>query len=300
MHNQSNCRRAAAQGLAALWLAFSAAVFAQAPAGAPGAGFADPAGLPRRPPPPDVEPIWARPQIDTLATVRKRGVLRVGVVTVEPMVMRNRQGEFVGFSVDIARRLAKDMGVAVEFIPSSWTHVIPDLLDRHVDLVASGLWATASRALVVNFTQPTAVEGIHLVADKARLGALKTREDFNRPDVTLAVYAGTAQESLAKRLFPRATLLTLRGDEELASVLPGRAHAALVPTLAPRLLVQADPARLFLPLDQPLASSMSAIAVRKGDPDFLRFLDTWLAIQREEGWLEDRAIHWSTSTEWLK
>ena len=86
----------------------------------------------------------------------------------------------------------------------------------------------------------------------------------------------------------------------LASVLPGRAHAALVPTLAPRLLVQADPARLFLPLEQPLASSMSAIAVRKGDPDFLRFLDTWLAIQREEGWLEDRAIHWSTSTEWLK
>jgi polar amino acid transport system substrate-binding protein len=64
--------------------------------------------------------------------------------------------------------------------------------------------------------------------------------------------------------------------------------------------VQAAPARLFLPLAQPLASARAAIAVRKGDPDFLNFLDTWLAIQRDEGWLDDHALHWSTTTEWLE
>jgi hypothetical protein len=37
----------------------------------------------------DIEPVWAKPAIDTIATVRARGVLKVGVVTNEPFVMRD-------------------------------------------------------------------------------------------------------------------------------------------------------------------------------------------------------------------
>jgi len=44
----------------------------------------------------------------------------------------------------------------------------------------------------------------------------------------------------------------------------------------------------------------AALGVRKGDPDFVIFLNTWLSLQRDEGWLSERASHWSTSTEWLK
>lgn len=275
------------------------AAHAQPRSANPGGGFVDPAGPPRRPPPADVEPIWHAPSLDTLAMVRKRGVLRVGVVGVEPMVMRNRAGEFVGFSVDLARRLADDLGVAVEFVPSSWANVIPDLLERRVDLIASGLWVTPARALVVNFTTPTVVEGVYLVADRSQAAGRRTKEDFNRPGVTIAVHAGTVQETAAQRLFPRASLLRLT-DEDLGAVLPGRAQAALVPSLSPEVLLRGAPDRLVLALDQPVARSPAAIAVRKGDPDFLTFLDTWLALQRADGWLAERAAHWSTSTEWLQ
>lgn len=265
----------------------------------PGGGFVDPSGPPRRPPAADIEPIWHAPSVDTLAMVRKRGVLRVGVVSVEPMVVRNRAGEFVGFSVDLARRLADDLGVAVEFVPSSWTNVIPDLLERRADLIVSGLWVTPARALVVNFTTPTVVEGIYLVADRATAQGRRTKDDYNRPEVTIAVHAGTVQETAAQRLFPRATLLRLT-DEDLGAVLPARAHAALVPSLAPDVLLRGAPDRLVLALDRPVARTPAAIAVRKGDPDFLSFLNTWLSLQREEGWLDERASHWTTSTDWLR
>ena len=258
----------------------------------PGAGFVDPAGLPPRTAPNDVEPVWRGPSPDTLATVRRRGVLRVGVVTVEPMVMRDAKGELVGYSIDLARKLAQDIGVEVEFVPTSWTFVIPDLLSRQFDLVATGMWMTVPRALVVNFTEPTATEGIHLVANRAKAGAMKSRADFDQPGVTLSVFGGTAQEQLARRLFPRATLLRVN-DDEVAPVALGVAHAALVPTLAPQSLLRGMPERLFLPLEQPLASTPAALAVRKGDPDFLSFLNTWLVLQREEGWLAERALHWA-------
>lgn len=290
----ARCQAAVLLGLAAL---FAGPVAAQAPA--PGAGFADPQALQPRPPTPDIEPVYRPPSIDTLATVRRRGLLRVGVVSDAPMVMRDTRGELVGYSIDLARRLAEDMGVAVEFVPSTWQSVIPDLLDRHSDIVLSGLWITAPRALVVNFSTPTAVQGVYLVADRGKAGAFKTAADFNRPEVVLAVYAGTPQERLAQRLFPQAKLLRVDLDH-LEPVLQGKAHAALVPTLAPQAVVRLAPQRLFLPLAQPLASTAAAIAVRKGDPDFLSFLDTWLTLQRDAGWLDERAAHWSVSAEWLQ
>lgn len=58
-------------------------------------------------------PILRPPAVDTLATIRQRGVLRVGVVQVAPMVMLDRSNTHVGYSVDLARRLAADLGARI-------------------------------------------------------------------------------------------------------------------------------------------------------------------------------------------
>lgn len=271
---------------------------AQQEAVPPSGGYDDPEGIPRRAPTADVEPVYRGPAIDTLATLRKRGVLRVGVAASEPMVMRDQKGALVGFSVDLGRQLAEDLGVRLEIVETSWSQIIPDLLDRHFDIIVSGLWVTPERALVVNYTDATATLGVHLVAGRPLADGLRTIEDFNRPDVRIAVYAGTVQERVARRIFPRATLVTVTGDDnEMPPVLAGTAHAALVPTFAPQVLVRSAPDKLFLPLDAPVQTTTTAMAVRKGDADFLNYLDSWLTIQRDDGWLDDRIAHWSAATD---
>jgi len=275
-------------------LAFSWPAAAQ-PAANPGSGFADLQGIPRRVPLRDAYVVYRAPGVDTLATVRKRGVLRVGVAASDPAVMRDAQGRLMGLSIDIAKRLADDMGVEVEFVESSWSQVIPDLLDRQFDLIVSGMWITPTRALVVNFSQPTATEGVYLVASKS-LAAGKTKAaDYNRPEVKLVAYAGTLQEQLARRDFPLATLLRVKGDENhLAPVLQGQAHAALMPAFAPRALAGAVPDKLFLPLGEvPVAAAQTAVAMRKGDPDMLSYLNTVIEFHRSSGWLAERVRHWT-------
>ena len=268
---------------------------------AAGAGFADPQGIPKRAPAPDAEVVYRGPAVDMLATIRKRGVLRVGVAATVPMVMHDGKGQLVGYSVDLARRLAEDLGVQLELVETSWTQVIPDLLSRQFDMIASGLWVSAPRALVLNFSQPTAVEGVYLVAAKKGAAGLKSREDFNQPGVKIAVYVDSPQERVAARLFPRATLLKVAGNaDHLAPLLDGRAQAALVPTIAPRALLRGAPDQLSLPLDEPVSLSRAAFALRKGDPDFLSYLNTWLALQQDEGWLDERAVYWSATTDWLR
>ena len=287
--------RAGLQWLSAAALSLTALAAGAQPAAAPGAGFADPQGAPRLEVAAEASPARPAAAVDTLATVRNRGTLRVGVAVNEPMVMHDRQGALVGYSIDLARRLADDLGVQVEFVETSWSQIVPELLARRFDVISSGLWVTLPRALVVNFTDVAASQGIHLVSGRSA-ATRRSVADFDRPGTRIVVYAGTQQEQVATRLFPRATLVKVSGDSDhLLPVLAGQAHAALVPTVAPQLLLRAAPGKLFLPLAQPLSQSITAMAIRKGDADFLSYLNTWLAVHRAEGWLEERAHHWSAA-----
>jgi polar amino acid transport system substrate-binding protein len=67
--------------------------------------------------------------------------------------------------------------------------------------------------------------------------------------------------------------------------------------MSPQTLLQAAPGQLYLPRSTPLASRPAAMAVRKGDPDFLHFLDTWLTLQRGSGWLDERVLFWLNSAQ---
>ncbi len=272
----------------------AAPAFAQ-PASAPGSGFADPQGASRPPAVRDIDAVYRQPSIDTLATVRLRGTLRVGIAANDPAVMHDAKDQPVGLSIDIARKLGEDMGVQVEFVETSWSHIVPDLLNRHFDLIVSGMWVTPARALVMNFTHPTASEGVYLFANQKLAAGKKSTAEFNQPGVKLVVYGGTMQELLAKRDFPNATLVVVTGDENhLTPVIEGTAHAALVPTFAPGAVLTAAPDSLFLPLGEtPVASTSTAIAMRKGDPDMLNYLNTVLEFHRQSGWLAERVRHWS-------
>lgn len=296
-----NAVRGAAAAIALAGTALATQAQTQATPPAPAAGTAAPEAAARRAAPRDIEPVTRGGTVDTLATIRKRGVLRVGVAVSEPTVMHDAGGKLVGFSIDAARRLADDLGVGVEFIETSWSGIIPDLLNHESDLIMSGLWVTVPRALVINYTTPTAVEGIHVIASRAAAARLKTPADLDRPGTKIVVHAGTLQERLAARRFPKATLLQVNGDaDHLAPVLAGEADAALVPTFAPEVIVRAAPDRLALPFAKPLSSASAAIGVRKGDFDFVNFLESWLAVQRDEGWLEERTAYWADPTNWLK
>lgn len=266
-----------------------------------GGGYADPEGIPERVTFRDIEPVYRGPEVDSLATIRKRGFLRVGVAPSDPMVMHDDKGQLIGFSIDLGRQLAENLGVGVQFVETSWSSIIPDLLDRQFDIILSGLWVTPERALVINYTDASAVEGVYLIASKPLAGTLKTREAYNRPEVRLAVYEGTNQERVARRIFPRATLVKVVGDDlQMDPVLDGRAHAALVSTFAPQAIAQAAPDKLFVPFADALQSTSAAAGVRKGDPDFLNYLNSLLVVYRENGWLAERSAYWATPQNWLK
>ena len=59
-----------------------------------------------------------------LDTIKERGVMKVGLGIFVPWAMKDKQGELVGFEIDVAKSIAEELGVEIEFIPTAWDGII--------------------------------------------------------------------------------------------------------------------------------------------------------------------------------
>jgi len=238
-------------------------------------------------------------QESTLEQVLKRGVLRVGMDTFVPWAMRDKTGELIGFEIDVATRLAADMGVKVEFVPTKWSGIIPALLTGKFDVIIGGMGIVPSRNLKVNFTQPYDYSGMSLVASKKLAGNFKTLDDFNQPDVVLAVKLGSTSVMAAKKFMPKATLRQFDGEAQIyQEVINGKAHAAVASAPTPAFQAIDHPDTLFLPIKETFTKEPIGFAVRKGDPDTLNFFNNWIQYVAAEGWLAERKAYWFLTQDW--
>ena len=74
-----------------------------------------------------------------LEDIQKRGSLRVGMATFVPWAMRDKEWNLIGFEFDVATKVAADMGVDVEFVPTAWSGIIPALIAKKFDVIIGGM-----------------------------------------------------------------------------------------------------------------------------------------------------------------
>lgn len=238
-------------------------------------------------------------QSSILEEIKQRGVMRVGVSTFVPWVMRSKQGDLVGFEIDVAKKLAEDMGVEVEFVPTAWSGIIPALIAGKFDVIIGGMSITPQRNLTVNFTSPYAHSGQQFAASKALADGMKTREDFNQGDVTISCRRGSYSCTAASKTFPKATLRQFDDDAQaFQEVINGNAHGMVSSAPKPRFWTLQYPEKLFMPWDENLTQGDEAMALRKGDPDAVNFFSNWILVNTSSGWLQERHDYWFRTQDW--
>ncbi len=235
----------------------------------------------------------------TLETILKRGVIRVGMSTFVPWAMKDKQGNLVGFEIDVARQLAKDMGVKVEFVPTAWSGIIPALLTGKFDVIIGGMGSTPQRNMKVNFTIPYDYSGMSMVAHKKKAKGFSSLEDFNKKDVIIAVRMGTTAEQAARKYMPKASFKAFENENQALQELNlGRVHAVVSSAPMPRFHALKYPDKLFVPLKENFTREPIGFALRKGDVDTLNFFDNWIRSKRENGFLKERSAYWFQSKDW--
>src|SRR5579883_408867 len=231
--------------------------------------------------------------------VKKRGVLRIGLSTFVPWSMRDKKGDLIGFEIDVGNKVAEDLGVKTEFVPTAWDGIIPALLAGKFDVIISGMSITPQRNLTVNFTIPYAHSGQQMAANKKLAGGFKSLDQFNDPSVTITCRRGTSTCVAAQKVFPKVTLRQFDDEAQcLQEVLNGNAHAVVTSAPKPRKWTLDHPDVLFMPTDENLTKSDEAFAVRKGDPDAINFFDNWILFYTSNGWLAERHDYWFKGNAW--
>jgi polar amino acid transport system substrate-binding protein len=235
----------------------------------------------------------------TLEAIMARGTLKVGMDTFVPWAMKDKSGRLIGFEIDVATRLAEDMGVKVEFVPTQWDGIISALQTGKFDVIIGGMGIVPKRNLKVNFTEPYDHTGMSLVAHRELAKGFASLEDFNRPEVTLAVKIGATPVMAAQKHMPRAQLKQFNAEAQVyQELLNGRVHAVVGSAPTPAFYALRYPDKLFLPVEGTFTREPIGFALRKGDVDTLNFFNNWIRVVAAEGWLQERKRYWFETQEW--
>src|SRR5262249_41408122 len=99
---------------------------------------------------------------------RKSNVLRWGADEEggAPYISKAKDGTYVGFEVDLANALAKEIGRPIEYTPKSFKKLVDDLERGDIDLAMNGLEVTPDREKIVRLSRPYYVYRLQLVTRK--------------------------------------------------------------------------------------------------------------------------------------
>jgi polar amino acid transport system substrate-binding protein len=230
--------------------------------------------------------------------IADRGAMKVGLGIFVPWSFKDKNGKLAGFEVEVARKLARDMDVKVEFVPTEWSGIIPALLTGKFDVIIGGMGITAQRAMKVNFSAPYSWSGMDVVASKKKLPGVSSLKDMNRKDIVIAVRMGATPAAAAKKYAPKAQLRQFEDDASvLQEVLNGNAHAAFSSSPTPAFWVADHPGAIYRPLKgKYLYQDPISFAIRKGDPDAVFFFNAWITDNME--WLKSRDAYWFGTKDW--
>ena len=236
-----------------------------------------------------------------LQTILERGAINIGLSAFVPWAMRDKNGELIGFEIDVAKKVAEDMGVDINFVPTAWDGIIPALLAGKFDIIISGMSVTIKRNLTVNFTRPYARTGYIVIANSklAEEKGIAGLEDLNREDITIASRRGSTGAVAMERHFPKARKIYF--DDDILSVQEvanGNIEAAssTPPKAAFEIERRGDVIRILS--NEQLSPTREAFALRKGDPDALNFFSNWIQEAEASGWLGERRAYWFNGREW--
>lgn len=168
---------------------------------------------------------------DKLQDILKRGYLIVGTTSsTPPFGFKDDKGELQGFDIDMSRLVAKALfgdpnKIKFELLTNEarW----PALQNDQVDMVAQFATISPSRLVRVAFTPRYFDTGMTAAIRKD--SKIKTLADLNDPSVTLATLTVPEQIDLAKRMAPKAQIVSFGSvDQQALALRSGRAQAFLV------------------------------------------------------------------------
>jgi len=189
--------------------------------------------------------------------------------------------------IEMANDIAKLLDVKLEYTESTYGNSILDLQSNKIDL-GFALDPTPQRALVVDFCGAVFHHPFGAMLKKGL--EAKTWADINKPDVRIAVDVGSANEAVARRFAPNATIKSLKSrDEVMLEMSSGRVDCVVNALVLGLTAIAKNPnLGSYKILQTPSVAIPSSMAVRReSDKRWRDFLSVWVDYNRGIGQMRE-------------
>jgi cyclohexadienyl dehydratase len=218
--------------------------------------------------------------------ILERHVLRVGTTgDYRPFTALDKgTGEYSGFDIDMARALAKALGVSIAFAPTTWSGLAQGLAEGDFDIAMGGVSVTLDRQKIGFFSAPYLRDGKTPIARCSDQEKFQTLTDIDRPGVKVIANPGGTNERFDRARLHAADIVVYPDNltifDQLAS---GRADDMITDASETRFQAKLHPGVLCaIHPDQPFDFAEKAYWMVP-DPALKAFVDQWLHLMQEDG-----------------
>ena len=233
--------------------------------------------------------------------ILQRGELVVGTAAEMPAFsMKTKDGEIIGLEADLARLIAKAMGVKLRFKVMQFSKLLPALEGGKVDMILSYMTITPRRNVKVAFVGPYFVSGKAFLTKIETIARSREATEVNSPKVRLTGLMGSTSQYFVEEVLPKVQFVPAKTyDEAVRMVLQDKVDAMIADY--PRCVVSVFqyPDKGLLSVVTPLTYEPYGIAIPAGDPHLINWLENFLDTLDQTGTLEELTDRWFGDVSWL-
>lgn len=235
----------------------------------------------------------AGPRLDKIMETK---VLRVGTPgDYRPFAIKTDAG-LSGHDIDVIEAMAKELGVKIEYVQTSWPKLMADLQSDQFDIAVGGITRTVARIRQVEMLPGYAPHGkVALVraVDKAKF---KSIDDINKPNVRVIKNPGGTNETFVLQNLKAVQASTHEKNAEIPGLIAeGKGDVMITETYEAFVYAKADPRLYAAFMDAPLSpKNYLGFMLPKDDADYTRLMNfVW-------GMVDSRGVQQGAADKWLK
>lgn len=226
----------------------------------------------------------------TIERIKQNGVLLVGTTgDYHPLTFLEPDGSYTGFGIEMAEAIAKELGVDIRYVPTSWPTLTADVLEnpKKFDLAIGGITITDKRLETMLMCEGYLANGKTILCRRIDADKYKSLEDIDKPEVKVMVNPGGTNELLAKEKLTHATIIVHESNLEIPGLIAeGEADVMITEITEAPYYISIDE-RLAAPLiDKPFTNGFIGVLMRKGQEDLLNTVNKVIEKMKADGSLK--------------
>lgn len=214
-----------------------------------------------------------------------------------PFEMIDKDGKMVGYDMDVAAAIAKELGATVEVKQFGFDALIPALQSGKIDMVLAGMTITDERSEVVNFANSYYETGQSVMVKED--SKVTESKELDKKGTTIAVQIATTGSIVAKKEFKNAEIKEFEDFPAAAlAAQQGQVDAVVYDEPAIKVYALQNEGKVKA-LDGLLASDNLGIALNKNDDETLKWVNEFLASYIGSDEEKATRTKWFEDNDWL-